>query len=65
MKKVARELTSDTDHVNAELSAVVECLTKLNDMCIAKAMKSESKELAAEHCGNELIVGQGGSVHSV
>ena len=62
LKKVASELTSDRDHVNAELSAVAECLTKLNDMCIAKAMKSESQERAAEHCGNELNEGQGGSV---
>ena len=65
LKKVAGELISDSDHVNAVLSAVVKCLSKLNDMCVSKATKSESQERAAEHSKNELHEGQGGSVHSV
>ena len=38
MKKSAGESTSDRKHVNAELSAVVKYLDKLNDMCVAKAV---------------------------
>ena len=42
--------------MNAELSAVVERLVKLNDMCVAKAMKCEeqSQKRAAELSGNKL-----------
>ena len=36
MKKCAGELTNDRNHLNAELSAVVKYLAKLNDMCVAK-----------------------------
>ena len=34
-------------------------------MCVSKAMKNESQERAAEHSGNELHEGQGGSVTRV
>ena len=53
LKKSAGELTSDRDSANAELSAVVEYLAKLNDMCVAKAMTYEEKSQrrAAEIAG--------------
>ena len=38
LTKSAGESTSDRNHVNAELSNVVQYLTKLNDMCVAKAL---------------------------
>ena len=68
LKKSAGELTSDRDHVNAELSAVVECLAKVNVMCVVKAMLCEEKSqrCVAEPCSlRELKEAQGGSVHSV
>ena len=37
MKKSAGESTSDRNHVNAELSAVVKYLDNRKDMCDAKA----------------------------
>ena len=43
LKKSAAELTSDRDSSNAELSAVVQYLAKLNDMCVAKAETYEEK----------------------
>merc|ERR1712064_21522 len=43
LKKSAGELTSDRDSSNAELSAVVQYLAKLNDMCVAKAETYEEK----------------------
>ena len=55
-KKSTDELISDRDSVSTELQAVVEWLAKLNDMCVAKAIKSEEKsqKCAAEFSGNEL-----------
>jgi len=43
LKKSASELTSDRDSANSELSAVVQYLAKLNDMCVAKAETYEEK----------------------
>ena len=43
LKKSAGELTSDQDSSNAELSAVVQYLAKLNGMCVAKAETYEEK----------------------
>merc|ERR1712012_1154399 len=43
LKKSAGELASDRDSSNAELSAVVQYLAKLNDMCVAKAETYEEK----------------------
>ena len=43
LKKSAGELTSDRDSSDAELSAVVQYLAKLNDMCVAKAETYEEK----------------------
>ena len=43
LKKSAGELTRDRDSSNAELSAVVQYLAKLNDMCVAKAETYEEK----------------------
>ena len=43
MKKSVCELTSDTDSANAELSAVVEYLDMLKDVCVAKTMTCEEK----------------------
>ena len=40
-KKSTDELISNRDSVNTELQVVVERLAKLNDMCVAKAMKCE------------------------
>merc|ERR1711945_42024 len=37
LKRSSGELTSDRDSANAELSAVVQYLAKLGDMCIVKA----------------------------
>ena len=56
MKKVTGELTSDKDHVNAELSAVVEYLDELDDVCVAKTRTYEEKSQrrAAELSENEL-----------
>ena len=53
LKRSTGELTSDRDSANAELSAVVEYLVKLNDMCIAEAMMYEEKSQrrAAEIAG--------------
>ena len=55
-KKSTDELISNRDSVNTELHAVVERHAKLNDMCVAKAMKCEEKsqKRAAELSGNEL-----------
>ena len=36
LKRLSDELTSERDSSNAELSAVVQCLAKLGDMCIVK-----------------------------
>merc|ERR1712065_27731 len=43
LKKSAGELTSDRDSSNAELSAVVQYLAKLSDMCVAKVETYEEK----------------------
>ena len=43
LKKSACDLTSDRDPANAELSAVVEYLDKLKDVCVAKTMTYEEK----------------------
>jgi len=43
LKKSAGELTSDGDSASAELSAVVEYLAKLGDMCVPKAETYEEK----------------------
>ena len=67
-KKSAGELTSDRDLVNTELSAVMENLANLNDMCVAKAMPCEEKSqrCAAGPCSlRELKEAREGSVHSV
>ena len=44
LKKSAGELTIDRDHVNAELSAMVEYIAELNDICVAKVMLWEEKQ---------------------
>merc|ERR1712136_729359 len=43
LKKSGGELTSDGDSASAELSAVVEYLAKLGDMCVPKAETYEEK----------------------
>ena len=43
MKKSVCKLTSDMDPANPELSAVVEYLDKLKDVCVAKTMTYEEK----------------------
>ena len=43
LKRLSGELTSDRDSSNAELSAVVQHLAKLGDMCIVKAETDEEK----------------------
>ena len=48
--------TSDRDPENPELPDVVECLDKLDEVCVAKTMtyEEESQRRAAEQSGNEL-----------
>ena len=55
-KNFADELISDKDTVGTNLHAVMEVLAKLNDMCVAKAMKSAEKlqKRAAEPSGTEV-----------
>ena len=52
-RKSADESISDRDSGSAELSAVVEYLAKLNDMCIAKVVTygEKSQRRAAEIAG--------------
>ena len=42
-KKSADELTSDRDLVDVELSAVMEYLTNLNDMCVVNVIPCEEE----------------------
>ena len=53
LEKSAGKLTSDRDFTPAELSAVVEYLAKLNDMCVAKAdtFGETARRRAAEIAG--------------
>ena len=55
-KNSTDELISNRDSMGTELPAVMERLAKLNDMCVATAMKCEEKlqKRAAELSGNEL-----------
>ena len=52
-KKSADELTSDRDLVDTELTAVMEYLANLNDMCVVNVMpcEEELQRRAAEPCG--------------
>ena len=50
-KKSTDELISNMDSVNTELQAVVERLAKLNDVCVAKAMKCEERSVRLSSLG--------------